>query len=93
MCMGMGTGEPPYGIPVTDDILKLYPPGIQKAWKTFDSWWQKIFDGANRVNRSKMPSKVAEALKQITEAPIPGYDDLTGEDSCYVVSVNNFLTD
>jgi hypothetical protein len=89
----MGMGVPPFGIPITDDIQKLYPPEIQKAWRIFDCWWGKNFDGANQVSRSKMSSKVSEALKQITETPIPGCDGLTGEDSCYVVSVNNFLTD
>jgi len=91
--MCMGTGVPPYGIPITDDIHQMYPPEIQKAWRTFHNWWKNNFDGVNPVSRSKMSAKVAEALEAITNAPIPGYCDKTGKDSCYVIGINARLCD
>ncbi len=91
MCSGMGV--PPYGIPITDDVHKLYPPEIKKAWRSFHNWWKKNYDGVNPVSRSKMTTRVSEAFKQITEAPIPGYDGKTGKDSCYVIGVTARLCD
>jgi hypothetical protein len=67
---------------------------VKKAWKTFHSWWKKTYKGHGKpVSRSAMPANVAEALKIITEAPIPDHPDKTGADSCYVNGVNSLLID
>ncbi|MFH1898898.1 MAG: hypothetical protein ABIJ82_00290 [Patescibacteria group bacterium] len=87
MCM-MGMGGPPHGIPITDDVHEQYSPEMKATWDTFHDWWKKNFNGDAPVSKSTMPPEVAEALKKITEAPIPGYEGSTGVDSCYVIGVN-----
>ncbi|OGC38959.1 hypothetical protein A3K42_00350 [candidate division WWE3 bacterium RBG_13_37_7] len=83
---------PPHGIPITDDIHEQYSLEMKAAWDTFHDWWKNHFEG-KPIKRSDMPPEVSEALRQITEAPIPGYDGTTGADSCYVRGVNMNLID
>ncbi len=87
------SGVEQFGIPITKEIAKQYPPKIIEAWDTFDAWWYKKFDGASSVSKSSMPAEVRAAFRTISKAPIPGYDGKTGKDSCYVRGVNEYLVD
>lgn len=90
MCFGVIS--PPHGIPITKETSDLYPPEVRDAWKTFHKWWGEHFDG-DCASRSHMTPEVQEAMHTILEAPIPGFEGATGGDSCYMVMVQNLLTD
>jgi hypothetical protein len=80
----------PLGIVITPDIHEELPEDVKEAWEAFDNWWQKNFDGSHHVNLSEMPREVSEAFDKIKNAPIPGYDGLTFESSCYMQGVKAY---
>jgi hypothetical protein len=43
--------------------------------------------------RSDMPTDVVEALELIKKTPIPGYENYTMADSCYIIGVEENFVD
>jgi hypothetical protein len=81
----------PCGIPIPDQVHNQYPKNVRDAWEKFDTWWHQHYTGDGPVYRSTIPADILEALRIITEAPIPGYNGATGADSCYVIGVTGLI--
>jgi len=87
-------GPPPHGIPIPMEVHELFPEEVKEAWAKFHAWYEEVpRDENGQISRSHMPREVKEAMKVVLEAPIPGYDGHTGEDSCYMVGVLSYLVD
>ena len=94
MCMNFG--GPPYGVPIPAEVHAQYSSELKKAWLTFDAWLKKARDEADGgpISRASMPEDVKKAFDLICETPIPGEEvDVTGKDSCYMVTVTADLVD
>jgi hypothetical protein len=86
MCGGFGG---PLGIPIPRYLHERLPEETQQAFVTFDAW----FNSQEVRSRANMPSEVAQALETIKKTPIPGHEDYTCADSCYVIGVEGKLVE
>lgn len=80
-------------IPIPDEVYERFPQEVKTAWETFNDWWQDVLALGNPVSHKDMLENVAKAYEIMKAAPIPGYDDATGKDSCYVHGVEMRLLD
>lgn len=86
MCMCSGGGcNPSRGIRIVAEIHDQFPQEVKDAWQVFYDWLIEQDDAI----RKNMPENVAAAYKIMCEAPIPGYEGLTGKDSCFVIEVED----
>ena len=83
------------GIPIQSDTHNKYSLKLKLAWWYFDRWWKRAWKIADwgSVDPKLMPKTVRWAFDLIKKTPIPGYDNATGVDSCYVISVEQRLID
>jgi len=96
MCGCGGFGEPPFGIPISDEVHKQYSDELKKAWVAFDNWFKQAQESSDGelIIRETMPKDVADAMQLILDTSIPGYEgSYTGKDSCYMVYVLSRMTD
>lgn len=94
MCC-QGFYGPPYGIPIEEETHNRYSPQLKSAWRVFDKWWQKVRQesSGDLIDRNSMPPDVKSAYDLIKSTPIPGIEDSTGADSCYMIGVDSMMTD
>lgn len=95
MC-GCGGGYPmQMGIPIERETHKKYSHKLKFAWWLFNSWWKRAWKLADwgSVDPKSMPKMIKWAFDLINKTPIPGYENATGTDSCYMVGVKMRLVD
>ncbi len=91
-CGGMGYFDLPRGIPITQETHNGYSPELQAAWTRFNDWWHKVADDQDGpISQSSMPPEVKADMDTILAAPIPGFEGVTGADSCYMINVQERL--
>ena len=85
----------PRGIPIETHVHSQYSDELKEAWETFHAWWQQVDmeSEGGPVSHANMTEEVRQAYELILETPIPGFDDVTGADSCYMIGVAQRLTD
>ena len=89
MSYGYGMGGPPHGVPIPVELHEQYSDVLKAAWDTFDAWLKTEaeadeIDGL--IPSSSMSEDVKKAMDLICKTPIPGHEEATGVDSCYMVT-------
>lgn len=96
MCGCGGFYPQQVGIPIPDEVHEQYSDDLKSVWIKFDTWWKKAQESTlegELVDRKTMPNDVKGAMNLILETPIPGFEGATGADSCYMIGVQNQMTD